>query len=75
MNIEKYTATLHAILYQTRKGFCNIPRDVLTYKTSAIKWSKREILGHLIDSARYNLMRFTISDTGRSPSAHIVANA
>ncbi|MBP9196866.1 MAG: DinB family protein [Saprospiraceae bacterium] len=59
MNIEKYTATLQAILYQTRKGFCNIPRYVLTYKTSAVKWSKREILGHLIDSARYNLMRFT----------------
>ncbi|MBI3238199.1 MAG: DinB family protein [Flavobacteriia bacterium] len=29
------------------------------YKSSPIKWSKREILGHLIDSAINNVQRFT----------------
>lgn len=28
-------------------------------KVSETKWSKKEILGHLIDSALYNLQRFT----------------
>jgi len=27
-------------------------------KTSPIKWSKKEIIGHLIDSAQVNLQRF-----------------
>lgn len=31
----------------------------LTYKISAKKWSKKEILGHLIDSGVNNLQRFT----------------
>ena len=29
-----------------------------TYKASAGKWSKKEIIGHLIDSAQVNLQRF-----------------
>lgn len=32
--------------------------DALSYKSKPNKWSKKEILGHLIDSARYNLQRF-----------------
>lgn len=31
----------------------------LSFKPSIKKWSKKEILGHLIDSATYNLQRFT----------------
>lgn len=29
------------------------------YKVSVTKWSKKEILGHLVDSAVYNHIRFT----------------
>jgi hypothetical protein len=29
-----------------------------TYKTAPEKWSKKEIIGHLIDSAQINLQRF-----------------
>ncbi|QEM10099.1 DinB family protein [Mucilaginibacter rubeus] len=29
-----------------------------TYKTSPAKWSKKEVIGHLIDSAQINLQRF-----------------
>lgn len=31
----------------------------LTYRTSPEKWSKKEILGHLVDSGINNLQRFT----------------
>ena len=34
-------------------------RQKLAAKPKPTKWSKKEILGHLIDSARYNLRRFT----------------
>lgn len=34
-------------------------RDInWTYKTSPAKWSKKEVIGHLIDSAQINLQRF-----------------
>jgi len=33
--------------------------SILEEKTSEHKWSKKEILGHLIDSSIHNLVRFT----------------
>lgn len=35
------------------------PESEMSRKVSAEKWSKKEILGHLIDSAINNLQRFT----------------
>ncbi len=35
-----------------------IPEQILLEKADPGKWSKKEILGHLVDSALYNLMRF-----------------
>src|ERR1700756_4150279 len=49
-----------AELKEAIDGFFN--RDInsfdWTYKTSPAKWSRKEILGHLIDSAQINLQRF-----------------
>lgn len=39
--------------------FKNSEESILTEKVSEDKWSKKEILGHLIDSAINNLQRFT----------------
>ncbi len=36
----------------------NIPEDIFSQKPSLNKWSKKEILGHLIDSATNNHQRF-----------------
>jgi uncharacterized damage-inducible protein DinB len=36
-----------------------IPDDQWELKPAPEKWSKKEILGHLVDSARNNLQRFT----------------
>ena len=39
---------------------CNqFSENQLAEKPASGKWSKKEILGHLVDSARYNLMRFS----------------
>ena len=45
--IEKYTSLLQ-----------QIPAEVLHYKPSPEKWSKKEQIGHLIDSAQNNIRRF-----------------
>lgn len=39
--------------------FLSLSEKALRDKARPGKWSKMEILGHLLDSARYNLMRFT----------------
>jgi hypothetical protein len=36
----------------------NVPGDEFSHKPSETKWSKKEILGHLIDSAANNHQRF-----------------
>ena len=51
-HLSKYTAV---IPYH----FKNIPIAELLSKPNPAKWSKKEIFGHLIDSAVYNLERFT----------------
>lgn len=41
------------------EGVSKYSESEMTYKVSAGKWSKKEILGHLIDSGINNLQRFT----------------
>jgi len=44
-----------------------IPSDVLEFKADSFHWSKKEIFGHLIDSARNNLIRFLKVDSTEQP--------
>jgi len=52
VNLEKY---LNAI----ESYFINCDPIIASYKSSEKSWSKKEILGHLIDSGINNLQRFT----------------
>ena len=54
-NIELLSHYLAVVPYH----FKNISSKELSQKPNPEKWSKKEILGHLIDSAVYNLERFT----------------
>ena len=47
------------LLADSRKFINASDADVLAFKASENKWSKKEILGHLADSAMNNLQRFT----------------
>ena len=50
---------LDQILNLAIEQFKTIPVDQWELKPAPGKWSKKEILGHLVDSARNNLQRFT----------------
>ncbi|MFH6982834.1 DinB family protein [Marinoscillum luteum] len=50
---------LERLLVQTEAYLTSCSEEVLSQKPAPNKWSKREILGHLIDSAINNLQRFT----------------
>ena len=44
-----------------------IPLDESGYKASPSKWSKKEIIGHLIDSAQNNIRRFITAQYEENP--------
>ncbi len=55
--IDQHVAALHAML-----------KDKMEYKPSPSKWSKKEILGHMIDSAQNNARRFIVSQYEDNPA-------
>ncbi|NMH29015.1 DinB family protein [Flavobacterium silvaticum] len=48
----------------------HIPEEIFSAKPNPSKWSKKEILGHLIDSAQHNLVRFTEAQYLPEPYLH-----
>jgi hypothetical protein len=50
---------LEELLGQGKNYIINSSETILNNKSSITKWSKKEILGHLIDSGINNLQRFT----------------
>ena len=49
---------LEGIVSQARKDFNKMSPEEWNYRAAPGKWSKKEILGHLIDSAANNHQRF-----------------
>lgn len=44
-----------------------IPEENWSYKPNPAKWSRKEILGHLIDSAQNNIRRFVVAQYEENP--------
>jgi hypothetical protein len=61
---------LEAIIDQHLPALQAMLKEKMAYKPSPNKWSKKEILGHLIDSAQNNIRRFIVAQYEDSP--HIV---
>ncbi|MEO6328861.1 MAG: DinB family protein [Ginsengibacter sp.] len=57
MMVEKYLSQLNAL-----------SDDEFIYKPSPEKWSKKEIIGHLIDSAQNNIRRFIVAQYELNPA-------
>lgn len=61
---------LTAIVNEYTALFNNIPGEEFTKKTEPGIWSKKEIIGHLIDSAQNNIQRFVRVQYAHQP--HII---
>jgi hypothetical protein len=59
VDVENAMETLKVHLTEVGHTFHGFDEESLKRKPSPGKWSKKEILGHLIDSAINNLQRFT----------------
>lgn len=57
--IQQHLGNLHAVA-----------EDEMLYKPMPDKWSKKEITGHMVDSAQNNIRRFTAAQYDHEP--HIV---
>lgn len=58
---------LNTIINKYRSSFQSIGEDEFNFKPSPVKWSKKEILGHLIDSAQNNIRRFIVAQYEDKP--------
>jgi hypothetical protein len=70
MNLQTAIQHLEKHIQEVPEHFKQFSSDVLLQKPAPGKWSKQEILGHLIDSAINNLKRFT--DTQYFPQPYTV---
>jgi DinB family protein len=58
---------LNTIIDQHLSALQFIPEEKFRYKPSPEKWSKKEILGHLVDSAQSNIRRFILAQYEEQP--------
>lgn len=66
--MEKVYNELSAVLAEFAQKFSQIPEVEFSTKPSPTKWSKKEVLGHLIDSAQSNLRRFVVGQYEDRPN-------
>lgn len=59
MSLQSSLFSLQQHIQDVPELYKQFPKEVLLAKPAPGKWSKQEILGHLIDSAVNNLKRFT----------------
>lgn len=59
LNVKEAMGRLSAHIQQTPGTFKKFSEAELLHRAATGKWSRKEILGHLIDSAINNLKRFT----------------
>ena len=61
-------ATLETLINEYLPKLNSLTEDEFAYKPSPAKWSKKELIGHLIDSAQSNLRRFVVAQYEESPA-------
>jgi hypothetical protein len=58
---NKYAGTIKDLTKRARFQLDKIEASTFSIKESPLKWSRKEILGHLIDSANNNYRRFLLA--------------
>lgn len=66
--MQKIAGQLEEIITQHLENLKSLPEEKMNIKPSPGKWSKKEIIGHLIDSAQSNIRRFVIAQYEDTPT-------
>lgn len=70
--MDAIASELEALISQHLGPLQAVPADEMGYKPHPSKWSKKEIIGHLADSAQNNIRRLIVAQYEQEP--HIVYN-
>jgi len=65
--MDSIASELNAIIDKHLPALQFIKESEYSFKPSSVKWSKKEILGHLIDSAQNNIRRFIVAQYESQP--------
>jgi len=65
--MKEFITRLQNLIQEVPKKIAQIPVSEMMEKTAPGKWSKREIMGHLCDSALHNLQRFLYAQNIEEP--------
>jgi hypothetical protein len=71
LNHKKMQTTIDAlqkIVANYSKRMAALSPETYAFKPNPEKWSKKEILGHLVDSAQNNIRRFVVAQYEDTPS-------
>jgi hypothetical protein len=66
--MQTIAAKLQATIDEYLPSLQALPESKMVHKPSPVKWSKKEIVGHLIDSAQNNIRRFIVAQYEESPN-------
>jgi hypothetical protein len=58
---------LQTLIQEWLPALQSVPEDELSFKPSPSKWSKKEIIGHLVDSAQNNIRRLIVAQYEDQP--------
>jgi hypothetical protein len=65
--MESIASQLFAVIEKHIPALRSLSADEYNFKQSPVKWSKKEILGHLVDSAQNNIRRFIVAQYENKP--------
>ena len=65
--MEKSIQQLQSIIASYGKQLDSLSENKRIYKPNRAKWSRKEVLGHLIDSAQNNIRRFIVAQYEDKP--------
>ncbi len=66
--MQTTTEHLEKIIRIYTKRLESLPDETYAWKPQPKKWSKKEILGHLVDSAQNNIRRFIVAQYEDTPT-------
>jgi UTP-glucose-1-phosphate uridylyltransferase len=66
--MELIATDLEAIISQYHPVLNSLDESRLAFKSSPSKWSKKEVIGHMIDSAQSNIRRFVVAQYEEDPT-------
>src|SRR5436190_4718451 len=65
--MKAIASKLNKIVEDHVSSLRSVNQEEFHFKPSATKWSKKEILGHLVDSAQNNIRRFIVAQYDERP--------